>query len=115
MRIGSVTVCKGLRNIFYKKQKARFEEKVNNSTFADEIINNLFKVKKPFNLDSFQETKLISKEKILEDMIVEQIKYGFNVFGKKLEIYQDKEIFGRQYYIQNVNGILDLFIGGING
>jgi len=49
-------------------------------------------------------------EKILEDMIVEQIKYGFNVFGKKLEIYQDKEIFGRQYYIQNVNGILDLLL-----
>ena len=70
----------------------------------------MFKVKKPFNLDSFQETKLISKEKILEDMIVEQIKYGFNVFGKKLEIYQDKEIFGRQYYIQNVNGILDLLL-----
>ena len=37
-------------------------------------------------------------------------KYGFNVFGKKLEIYQDKEIFGRQYYIQNVNGILDLLL-----
>ena len=43
-------------------------------------------------------------------MIVEQIKYGFKVFGKQLEIYQDEEIFGRQYYIQSVNGILDLLL-----
>ena len=43
-------------------------------------------------------------------MIVEQIKYGFKVFGKSLEIYQDKEIFGRQYYIASVNGILDLLL-----
>mgnify|MGYP000846714283 CR=1 FL=1 len=110
LKVLNFVISKFPNDIFYKKQKARFEEKVNNPTFADEIINNLFKVKKPFNLDSFQETKLISKEKILEDMIVEQIKYGFNVFGKKLEIYQDKEFFGRQYYIQNVNGILDLLL-----
>ncbi len=103
-------ISKFPHDIFYKNQKKKFEGKINNSTFADEIINNFFKVKKPFNLNSFQETKLISKEKILEDMIVEQIKYGYEVFGKKLEIYQNNEIFGRQYYIQGVNGILDLLL-----
>lgn len=103
-------IVKFPQDIFYKNQMNKFEQKLNNSSFADEIINNLFKVKKPFNLNSFQETKIISKEKILEDMIVEQIKYGYEVFGKKLEIYQDNEIFGRQYFIQSVNGILDLLL-----
>ncbi len=103
-----ITKCPN--DIFYKNQRLKFIEKTEKHSFANEIINNLFKVKKPFNINSFQETKLISKEKILEDMIVEQIKYGYNVFGKKLEIYQDNEIFGRQYYIQSVNGILDLLL-----
>ena len=103
-------ISKFSNDIFYKKQKIRFEEKIKNSTFADEIINNLFRTKKPFNISQFQETKLISKEKALEDLIVEQIKYGFKVFNKTLEIYQDNNIFGRQYYIQNVNGILDLLL-----
>ena len=43
-------------------------------------------------------------------MLVEQIKYGFEVFGKKLEIYQDEEIFGKQYRIPEINGILDLLL-----
>jgi len=103
-------ISKCPNDLFYKTQKTKFIEKTEKHSFANEIISNLFKVKKPFNINSFQETKLISKEKILEDMIVEQIKYGFNVFGKKLEIYQDNEIFGRQYYIQSVNGILDLLL-----
>lgn len=103
-----ITKCPN--DIFYKNQRAKFIEKTEKHAFANEIISNLFKVKKPFNINSFQETKLISKEKILEDMIVEQIKYGFKVFGKQLEIYQDDEIFGRQYYIQSVNGILDLLL-----
>lgn len=97
-------------NLFYIKQIEKFKEKKEKNAFADGIINQLFKSKKPFDLNSFQETKLISKEKSLEDMIVEQIKYGYRVFDKNLEIYQDGEIFGRQYYIQAVNGILDLLL-----
>lgn len=103
-------ISKYPNNSFYNSQKIKFLEKLDRHSFADGIISNLLKVKKPFNINSFQETKIISREKILEDMIVEQIKYGFNVFGKKLEIYQDKKIFGRQYYIQSVNGILDLLL-----
>lgn len=77
---------------------------------TENIFNQIFKPKKPFNIDSFQSTKLISKEKALEDLIVEQIKYGFNVFDKSLEIYQDERIFGRQYRIIEINGILDLLL-----
>ncbi|MEB3382931.1 endonuclease NucS domain-containing protein [Flavobacterium psychrophilum] len=110
LNVLNFVISKFPNDIFYKKQKTRFEDKIKNSTFADEIINNLFRTKKPFNISQFQETKLISKEKALEDLIVEQIKYGFKVFNKTLEIYQDNNIFGRQYYIQNVNGILDLLL-----
>lgn len=94
----------------YLEKKLKIIGRIEKHSFANEVISNLFKTRKPFNIDSFQETKILSREKILEDMIVEQIKYGFNVFGKKLEIYQDEKIFGRQYYIENVNGILDLLL-----
>jgi hypothetical protein len=63
-----ITKCPN--DIFYKNQRAKFIEKTEKHAFANEIISNLFKVKKPFNINSFQETKLISKEKILEDMIM---------------------------------------------
>ena len=97
-------------DIYYKTRKENFEKKLVNTSFADEIINKLFKTKHPFNIGKFEQTKLIAKEKALEDLIVEQIKYGFHVFGRPLEIYQDNNIFGRQYYISSVNGILDLLL-----
>lgn len=110
-----ITVLKFLidkqpEDYYYKNQLHKFEEKLKNHSFADEIIMQLIKPKKPFNIGKFEQTKLISKEKNLEDMIVEQIKYGFKVFNKDLEIYQDETIFGRQYYISKVNGFLDLLL-----
>ena len=95
---------------YYKKQLQQFEEKLKKHSFADEVIKQLFKPKKAFNIGGFEQTKLISKEKNLEDMIMEQIKYGFKVFNKNLEIYQNEKIFGRQYYISKVNGFLDLLL-----
>lgn len=97
-------------NLHFNKQLTRFEEKRKANSYADYVINKAFKRKQPFNIQSFEITKLLSKEKHLEDMIVEQIKYGFKVFGKDLEIYKDKSIYGRQYYIASVNGILDLLL-----
>lgn len=97
-------------DIYFVRQLSKFIERKNSNTFADDIINKLFKKKQPFNIQQFEATKLISKEKSLEDLIVEQIKYGFNVFGKGLEIYKDDFIYGRQYYISSVNGILDLLL-----
>ncbi|OYU85342.1 MAG: hypothetical protein CFE24_02230 [Flavobacterium sp. BFFFF2] len=106
-------ILKYPHNSYYKSRKEKLKELSRiseNQQFANQLINSIFRIKKPFNLSSFQEAKLLSKEKILEDMILEQIKYGYEVFGKKLEVYQDEKIFGRQYYIQSVNGILDLLL-----
>ena len=97
-------------DIYYKTKKEKFENKLANTSFADDIIKQIFKTKQPFNIGKFEKTKLIAKEKALEDLIIEQIKHGFHVFGKPLEIYQDDNIFGRQYYISSVNGILDLLL-----
>lgn len=97
-------------NYYYKSQKNRVEAKIKNNAYADDIIKQVFKPKKAFNIGSFEQTKLISKEKVLEDMIMEQIKYGFQVFNKDLEVYQDEKIYGRQYYIASVNGFLDLLL-----
>lgn len=95
---------------YFEKQLIRFTGKKKSNSFADEIISKLFRKKQPFNIQQFEVSKAISKEKSLEDLIVEQIKYGFNVFGKELEIFKDEFIYGRQYYIQSVNGILDLLL-----
>ncbi|HEX5150157.1 MAG TPA: endonuclease NucS domain-containing protein [Parafilimonas sp.] len=103
-------ISKRPTDYYFIKQLARFEEKLKNKSFADGIINKLFKKKQPFNIQQFEATKSVSKEKSLEDMIVEQIKYGFKVFGKELEIYKDKFIYGRQYHISSVNRRLDLLL-----
>jgi|TARA_R100000479_G_scaffold34767_1_gene15099 hypothetical protein len=95
---------------YYKKQKEEFSQKIEDIEFVDDIIKQLFKPKKAFDIGEFETTKLISKEKALEDMILEQIKYGFQVFNKNLEVYQDENIYGRQYYISSVNGFLDLLL-----
>lgn len=95
---------------YYTKLNQSFISKIETNKGADEIIRRLFKPKKPFEISNFQSIKILSKEKSLEDMIVEQIKYGINVFGKELEIYQDNHIYGRQYRIPEVNGILDLLL-----
>jgi len=68
------------------------------------------KTKRAFNIESFRETQLLSREKILEDMIEEQIKYGYKVFDKKLEVFDSSSIRGRQYILQNNAGILDLLL-----
>jgi tetratricopeptide (TPR) repeat protein len=94
----------------YKTKLKKFVEKSDKHSFADEIISSLFRPKKPFNLSKFEETKLVSKEKALEDLIIEQIKYGIQVFHRNLEIYNENKIYGRQYYIQNSKGILDLLL-----
>ncbi|WP_339697352.1 endonuclease NucS domain-containing protein [uncultured Marixanthomonas sp.] len=94
----------------YIQQLQNFKERLKRHKTANTILRNIIPVKKPFNIQEFTKTQLVAREKNLEDMIVEQIKYGYEVFGKKLEIYQDETIYGRQYYIKAVNGILDLLL-----
>ncbi|MFC6269299.1 endonuclease NucS domain-containing protein [Frigoriflavimonas asaccharolytica] len=95
---------------YYRKKRKNLQLQISTKSESEYVFNQIFKPKKPFNIVSFQSTKLISKEKNLEDMIVEQIKFGFKVFNKSLEIYQDENIFGRQYVIPEINGRLDLLL-----
>lgn len=67
------------------------------------------KTKRAFNIDTFKQTELISTEKTLEDMIIEQIKYGHKVFNRNLEVYQDDIQYGRQLYVEDC-GRLDLLL-----
>lgn len=110
IEILSFVITKYPHNNYYKELKQKFEDKLSHISLGTQIINKVFKTKKPFGLEKFEATKLIAKEKILEDLIVEQIKYGYKVFGKDLEVYQDNLIFGRQYYLPTVSGILDLLL-----
>ena len=94
----------------YRRKREKLLDQKNKQDDFDYIFTQVFKPKKPFNITSFQEAKLISKEKILEDLILEQIKYGFHVFDKPLEIFHDERIYGRQYRIIESNGYLDLLL-----
>ncbi len=95
---------------YYLDKKSKISNIQNKNGETDVVFSQLFRPKRPFDIDNFQSTKLISKEKVLEDMIIEQIKYGFKVFDRALEVYQDNEIYGRQYRIPQINGILDLLL-----
>ncbi|RYY96279.1 MAG: DUF91 domain-containing protein [Chitinophagaceae bacterium] len=94
----------------YRQQKDLFTKRSSGKAFAEEIIGRVFKTKRPFGIDTFEAGRVLSREKSLEDLIVEQIRYGYQVFGKDLEVYQDAGIYGRQYYLPAVNGILDLLL-----
>ncbi len=118
-RTNNYTKCIEVLNFLIKKYpfelsyESRLKKIQSKSVQQEEteiVFNQIIKPRKAFDINSFEATKLVSKEKILEDMIVEQIKYGFEVFEKQLEIYQDKNIFGRQYRIPEINGILDLLL-----
>ncbi len=118
-KIGDLDKCIDILNfiiekypydLYYKSKLEDIKGKKENNEFAENIFNKIFKPKKPFSVGNFEATKILSKEKVLEDMIMEQIKYGFKVFDKSLEVYNDKNIFGRQYYIASVNGFLDLLL-----
>ena len=95
---------------FYQKQLSDLKERITRHQIADDLLKNIVRVKRPFNIESFTKTESLAREKNLEDMIVEQIKYGFTVFDKTLELYQDDNIYGRQYFVRGANGFLDLLL-----
>jgi len=97
-------------NTYYPQRKTLFEKKLQEHGFAEAVIRQVFMPRRPYNIEQFEATRLIAREKSLEDMIVEQIRYGFKVFSRNLEIYQDDRCFGRQYYIRSISGILDLLL-----
>lgn len=56
-----------------------------------------------------KETKQISKELNLENMIIDHIKYGFKVFNRSFKIYDDGKYEGRQLQVLD-KGRLDLLL-----
>lgn len=94
----------------YTKQLIEVKARIERHRTADDILKKVVRVRRPFNIEAFTKTQAIAREKVLEDMILEQIKYGFEVFGKKLELHQDGTIYGRQYYVRGANGFLDLLL-----
>jgi hypothetical protein len=95
-------------DIYYQNKRKEFEKKPKDSAFVTDLISNLIEPNR--KISKYVKAKILSKEKSLEDMIDQQIKNGFKVFNKNLEIYDDKNIHGRQYYISEVNGFLDLLL-----
>lgn len=79
-------------------------------SFADNIIAKVFRYKKAFNIDVFEEARMIAKESTLENMLLEQIKYGYKLFGKCLEVYNDDKYYGRQLVLPEIRGRLDLLL-----
>ena len=94
---------------FYQSRLLKLEEK-NKNRLTQPIAEHVLRIKKPFGISNFTETRSISKENLLEDLIIEQIKRGFKVFNKKLEVYQDDLMYGKQYPVKHCNGRLDLLL-----
>lgn len=97
-------------NTYFQKDLERIQERLKRHETADEILKNVFRIKRPFNIEAFSKTQSLAREKVLEDLIVEQIKRRFEVFDKKLKIYEDERIYGRQYFVKGANGRLDLLL-----
>lgn len=93
---------------FYKSQLFKLESKVPFSESATPI-GYVAKIKKPYGKETFTASLKLSKENLLEELIVEQIRRKFKVFNKNLEVYQDHLIYGKQYHVQNC-GRLDLLL-----
>jgi tetratricopeptide (TPR) repeat protein len=76
---------------------------------AEDLIKQVYPTKKPYNINKHEQVRFLSREKSLEEMIVEQLKYGYHVFNRPLEIY-NKNFYGRQCGIFGGYGILDLLL-----
>ncbi len=98
------------KEAYYRETWDKLQALSSVPNIADTVFNRLIKPKKPFNLDGFESVKMLSKERLLEDLIIEQIKRGYHVFHRPLEVYQDDKIYGKQYRIPEINGILDLLL-----
>ena len=93
----------------------RYKEQIKENKRKNEKLNTVFNIlltrkRNAYNVASFEISRSLSKEKALEDMLLEQIRYGFEIFGKKLELYDDDLVHGRQYVLPSINRRLDLLL-----
>lgn len=98
------------KNLNQFKDRLSRLEKNKDKNALNSVVEQILRVKKPFGIENFVNTRSISKESLLEDLIIEQIKRGFKVFNKNLEVYQDEFIYGKQYPVRHCKGRLDLLL-----
>ncbi|RXG29877.1 endonuclease NucS domain-containing protein [Leeuwenhoekiella marinoflava] len=85
-------------------------DKISRQETANKILPPIFHKKRAFGINDFVSANRLALEKNLEDLIELQIKYGMQVFGKDLEVYQDNAGYGKQYTNPNIKGIIDLLL-----
>ncbi|WP_405330218.1 endonuclease NucS domain-containing protein [Leeuwenhoekiella sp. LLG6367-2.1] len=84
--------------------------KINRQETANTILVPILHKKRAFGINDFVSANRLALEKNLEDLIELQIKYGMQVFGKDLEVYQDNASYGKQYTNPNIQGVIDLLL-----
>jgi|GEM_PF-1280832 len=92
-------------NEYYRRLKERLEK----AHPIDELLKQVWGFPKTVNISKHEQLRFLSKEKSLEDMLVEQMRYGVMVFNRPFVVY-DQEFFGKQYAIKGGYGILDLLL-----
>ncbi|PHR96646.1 MAG: hypothetical protein COA80_08585 [Leeuwenhoekiella sp.] len=97
-------------SILIKSRLNDINEKLKRQETANMILAPVLHKKRAYGLKDFVQSNRFAREEKLEDLIELQIKYGMQVFGKSLEIYQDQYGYGRQYAVPNVNGFIDLLL-----
>lgn len=85
-------------------ERAAFHDGVN------DLLEPLRPVKRATSVTTFSKTSRFAREKHLEDMMIEHIKYGYEIFNRKLELYEDHHFIGRQYRLKTGRHILDLLL-----
>ncbi|MEC7784455.1 MAG: endonuclease NucS domain-containing protein [Bacteroidota bacterium] len=93
-----------------KRRLQNSADQLDRQLTADSILAPILHKKRAYGLKEFLKSNRFAREEKLEDLIELQIKYGMQVFGKSLEVYQDEYGYGRQYAVPNVNGFIDLLL-----
>ncbi|MFI8379499.1 endonuclease NucS domain-containing protein [Leeuwenhoekiella sp. NPDC079379] len=97
-------------SILIKSLLKSVSDKINRQETANKILAPIFHKKRAFGIKDFVSANRLALEKNLEDLIELQIKYGIQIFGKNLEVYQNNEVYGKQYTDPNIQGFIDLLL-----
>ncbi len=88
---------------------AKLKERLEKAHPVDDLLKQLLGSKKTVSISKHEQLRFLSKEKSLEDMLIEQMKYGAMVFNRPFMVY-NQDFFGKQYAIKGGYGILDLLL-----
>ncbi|GAL74324.1 hypothetical protein JCM19275_3179 [Nonlabens ulvanivorans] len=103
MPYGNGSEVLAMANGEYMKRAAAHDD-------VDALLKPLKPIKRATSVTTFSKTSRFAREKHLEDMMIEHIKYGYEIFNRKLELYEDDHFIGRQYRLKTGRHILDLLL-----